>query len=103
LDPDAHGHRADGAGDRGQHQAARERGEDRAGVVVGLEELGELDHADDGEDQRQPEVGAYRAHLQLPVDEEGEDGDADQQVHGSRGVHDLNASALPRAAQCLSS
>jgi hypothetical protein len=52
LDPDAHGHRADGAGDRGQDQAPREHGEDGAGVVVVLQVLGELHHADDGEDQR---------------------------------------------------
>jgi hypothetical protein len=61
LDPDAHGHGADGAGDRGQYQVARERGEDRVAMAVLLEELGELDYADDGEDEWQPEVGADTA------------------------------------------
>ena len=72
----------------------RDRGEDRAGVVVVLQELAELDHADDGEDQRQPEVGTHRAVLATAVDQEGEDGEADQQIHGSGGVHGLNASPV---------
>ena len=38
-----------------------------------LKELGELDHADDGDDQRQPHGVADWADLQLPVKDECED------------------------------
>jgi hypothetical protein len=52
-------------GDRGQGQAACQGGVDRGAVMVVLQELGEFDHAEDGEDQRQAHVRADWPDLQL--------------------------------------
>jgi hypothetical protein len=66
-----------------------------------LQELGELDHADDGQDQRQPHIGADGPDLHLPDQDEGEDRQADQEIHGNSCCHGLNANQPGRGAQVL--
>jgi hypothetical protein len=45
-----------------------------------LKVLDQFDHADNAEDQRQPHVVAHRPWLQLPVQDEREDDQADTDV-----------------------
>jgi len=64
-----------------------------------VQELGELDDADDGQDQRQPEARADGPDLHLPEQDEGEDRDPDhnsQQRHGRRAKPVHNPGDLDR-------
>ena len=46
--------------------------------------MDQFDHADDAEDQRQPHIVPDRPRLQLPVQDEPENQQADQEVRDSR-------------------
>jgi hypothetical protein len=76
------GGRADGAEDRGDHQAAQQGHVDHRAVVPLVQVLDELDYADDPENQRYARVAAAAdgAALELPVQDEGE---------GRQGDHDI--------------
>ncbi|MGH3191636.1 MAG: hypothetical protein ACRDOL_31190 [Streptosporangiaceae bacterium] len=61
-----------------------------------LEEVDELDGADDREDQRQPHVGADGAGLHLPVQDEAQDRHTDHEIHGVCGRHGEKANPARR-------
>jgi hypothetical protein len=87
-----HRGRADRAEDRREDQAACERDDDARSVVAVLKELDQFDHADDQENQRQPRVVTDRPFLQLPVQDEGQNGHADQEIHTLCCRHNVKAS-----------
>jgi len=98
-----HGDRADHAEDRGDDQAACERDDDARYVVAVLQELNQFHHVDDRENQRQAHVVTDRPDLQLPEQDEGQNGQPDREIRTICCYHEVKLACEDLAAQCLSS